>query len=177
VVLGEYPLAVKIRNYATFGYVEDINDENEEDHWQSFDAKTLVGIVTEALAEKEREVQMYLAYRRDDSDAQQGEADCYKVQPGEKKKRQKRLTGDDRRTGKTLRQPHQLVVVDGGSHLQSRMQGQSTSWQRRQISAMSGKYLLGGDTNLLNLLGAKFGATLNLLTRNRERTWRLLRAW
>ena len=41
--------------------------------------------MTEALAEKEREVQMYLAYRRDDGDAQQAEAECYKVQPGEKK--------------------------------------------------------------------------------------------
>jgi hypothetical protein len=44
---------------------------------------------------------MYLAYRRDDSDAQQAEAECYKVKPGEKEKRQMRLTGDDRRTGKT----------------------------------------------------------------------------
>jgi hypothetical protein len=61
---------VKIRNNATFGYIEDINDENEEED-QPFDAKTLVSIVTEALAEKERDVQMYLAYRRDDGDAQQ----------------------------------------------------------------------------------------------------------
>ena len=59
--------------------------------------------MTEALAEEEREVQMYLAYRRDDGDAQQAEAECYKVKPGEKEKRQMRLTGDDRRTGKTLR--------------------------------------------------------------------------
>jgi hypothetical protein len=45
---------------------------------QPFDAKTLVGIVTEALAEKEREVQMCLAYRRDDGDAQEAEAECYR---------------------------------------------------------------------------------------------------
>jgi hypothetical protein len=56
---------------------------------------------------------MYLAYRRDDSDAQQAEAECYKVKPGEKGKRQTRLKGDDRRTGKNLRRPHQLVAVDG----------------------------------------------------------------
>jgi len=31
VVPDAYPLAVKIRNNATFGYVEDINDENEEE--------------------------------------------------------------------------------------------------------------------------------------------------
>ncbi len=107
-----YPLAVKICNNATFGYIEDINDENEEED-QSFDVKTLVGIVTEALDKKEREVQMYLAYRRDDSDAQQAETECYKVKPGEKEKRQRRLTGDDRRTGKNLRRPHQLVSFDG----------------------------------------------------------------
>ena len=107
-----YPLAVKIRNDATFGYIEDINDENEEED-QSFDAKTLVGIVTEAMAEKERKVQMYFAYRRDDGDAQQAEAECCKVKSGEKQKRQTRLTGDDRRTGKTPRRPHQLVAVDG----------------------------------------------------------------
>ncbi len=53
---------------ATFGYIEDINDENEEED-QPFDAKALVGVVTEALADNEREIQMYLAYRRD-SDAQ-----------------------------------------------------------------------------------------------------------
>ena len=46
--------------------------------------------MTEALAEEEREVQMYLAYRRDDGDAQQAEAECYKVQPGEKKGKGKR---------------------------------------------------------------------------------------
>ena len=56
-----YPLAVKIRNIATFEYIEDINDENEEED-QPLDAKTLVGIETEVLAEKEREVQMFLAY-------------------------------------------------------------------------------------------------------------------
>ena len=69
--------------------------------------------VTEALAGKEREVQMYLAYPRDEGDAQQTEADCYKVHPDEKKKRKTRLTMDDRRTGKNLRRPHQLVAVDG----------------------------------------------------------------
>ena len=112
VVPDAYPLAVKIHNNATFGYIEDINDENEEED-QPFDAKTLVGIVTEVLTEKEREVQLYLAYRRDDGDEQQNEAECYKVQTGEKKKRQTRLTGDDRRTGKNLLRPHQLVSVDG----------------------------------------------------------------
>ena len=61
VVLDAYPLAVKIRNIATFGYIKDINDENEEED-QPLDAKTLVGIETEVLAEKEREVQMFLAY-------------------------------------------------------------------------------------------------------------------
>ena len=38
---------------------------------QSFDAKTPVGIVTETLADKEREVQMYLAYHRGDDEAPQ----------------------------------------------------------------------------------------------------------
>ncbi len=74
VVPDSYPLAVKIRNNATFGHIEDINDENKEED-QSFNEKTPVGIVTEALADKEREVQMYLAYRRDDGDAQQAEAE------------------------------------------------------------------------------------------------------
>ena len=69
VVPDAYPLAVKICSNATFGYIEDLNDENEEED-QPFDAKALVGVVTEALADKERETQMYLAYHRD-SDAQQ----------------------------------------------------------------------------------------------------------
>jgi hypothetical protein len=112
VVPDAYPLAVKIRNNATFGYIEDIEDENEEED-QPFNAKALVGIVTEALAEKEREIQSYLAYRRDDGDERLNEAGCYKVQTDETKKRQTRLTGDDRRTGKNLRRPHQLVAVDG----------------------------------------------------------------
>ena len=64
---------MKIRSNATFGYIEDINDENQEED-PPFDAKALVGVVTEALADKEREIQMYLAYRRD-SDAQQVGAD------------------------------------------------------------------------------------------------------
>ena len=55
---------------------------------------------------------MYLAYRRD-SDAQQVGAECYKAQPEEKSKRTTRLVGDDRRTGKNMRRPHQLVAVDG----------------------------------------------------------------
>ena len=101
---------MKVRSNATYGYIEDINDENDEED-QPFDAKTLVDIVTEALADKEREVQMYLAYRRE-GDAHQAEADCYKVHPDEKKKRKTPLTGDDRRTGKNLRRPHQLVAVD-----------------------------------------------------------------
>ena len=50
-----YPLAVKIRNNTTFEYVENINDKDEDDE-HPFDAKALVGIVTEALADKEREI-------------------------------------------------------------------------------------------------------------------------
>jgi hypothetical protein len=40
-------------------------------------------------------------------------AACYKAQPEEKSKRTTRLVGDDRRTGKNMRRPHQLVAVDG----------------------------------------------------------------
>jgi hypothetical protein len=53
-----------------------------------------------------------LTYHRDYSDEQQAESECYKVKTGEKEKRQTRLTGDDHRTGKNLRRPHQLVVVE-----------------------------------------------------------------
>ncbi len=35
-----------------FGFVEDINSENEEED-QSFDAKALIGIVTETLSDRE----------------------------------------------------------------------------------------------------------------------------
>ena len=56
-----------------------------------------VGIVTEALTDKhtkirkdkEREIQMYLVYHRDDDDAQQEGSDWYKVQSDEKKKKAK----------------------------------------------------------------------------------------
>ena len=46
VVPDAYPLAVKIRSNATFGYIEDLNDENEEED-RPFDDKALVGVVTE----------------------------------------------------------------------------------------------------------------------------------
>jgi uncharacterized protein YdbL (DUF1318 family) len=39
VVPDVYPLTVKIYNNFTFGYIEDINDENEEEY-QPFDDKT-----------------------------------------------------------------------------------------------------------------------------------------
>jgi len=85
--------------------------------------------VTEALAEKEREVQLYLAYRKDDGDdANKTEAECYKAQSDEKMKRKTRLTGDDRRTGKNLRRPHQLVAVDGvGGAKQRRLEEEKTA--------------------------------------------------
>ena len=100
---------MKIRSNATFGYIEDINDKEED---QSFNAKALVGVVTEALPDKEREIQMYLAYRRD-SDAQQVGDECYNAQPEKISNRTTRLVGDDRRTGKNMRRPYQLVAVDG----------------------------------------------------------------
>jgi hypothetical protein len=99
-------------------------------------------IVTEALADKEREVQMYLAYRRDEGDAQQAEADCYRVQPDETKKRKTRLTGDDRRTGKNLRQPHQLVAVDGVGGVKTRRLEEdklATDGEKMQVPAGNGK--------------------------------------
>ena len=68
--------------------------------------------MTEALADKEREIQMYLAYRRD-SDAQIVGDECYKVQSEKISKRTTQLVGDDRRTGKNMRRPHQIVAVDG----------------------------------------------------------------
>ena len=101
VVPDAYPLAVKIRINATFGYIEDLNEENEEED-QPFDDKELVGVVTEALADKEREIQMYLAYHRD-SDAQQVGDECYQVQSEKISKRTTRLVGDDHRTGKNMR--------------------------------------------------------------------------
>ena len=52
IVPDAYPLTVKIRSNATFGYIEDLNDENEEED-QPFDAKALVGVVTEALADRQ----------------------------------------------------------------------------------------------------------------------------
>ena len=55
---------------------------------------------------------MYLPYRRD-SDAQQMGDECYKVQSEKIGKRTTRLVGGDRRTGKNMRRPHQLEVVDG----------------------------------------------------------------
>ena len=72
-----------------------------------------------ALADTDREIQMYLAYRR--GDVRQAGCDCYKAQPEEKNRRKTRLTGDDRRTGKNLRlvqrRPGQLFTVDDvGGH-------------------------------------------------------------
>ena len=159
----------------------------------------------EALAEKEREIQSYLAYRRDDGDERLNEAGCYKVQTDETKKRQTRLTGDDRRTGKNLRRPHQLVAVDGvGGAKHRRLEenkltndgekmqmpghidlledlpeeftfAEPYSGAKYQLSEATDfsdewKVPVGGGRNLLDSLGEKLGATLNLLTRDRERT-------
>jgi hypothetical protein len=85
---------------------------------------------------------MYLAYRRDEGDAQQAEADCYRVQPDETKKRKTRLTGDDRRTGKNLRQPHQLVAVDGVGGVKTRRLEEdklATDGEKMQVPAGNGK--------------------------------------
>ena len=54
----------------------------------------------------------YLEYRRD-SDAQQVGDECYNAQPEKISNRTTRLVGDDRRTGKNMRRPHQLVAIDG----------------------------------------------------------------
>jgi hypothetical protein len=112
---------------ATFGYVEDINNENEQEE-QPFDAKALVGMMTEALTDKDGELQMYLAYRRGDYEAQQAGSDCYKAQPEEKKKRKTRLTGDDRRTGKNLRRPRQLVAVAGVGYREEAVLLAGSTW-------------------------------------------------
>jgi hypothetical protein len=57
-----------------------------------------------------------------------------KVQPGEKKKRQTRLTGDDRRTGKNICRPHQLVAVDGvGGAKQRRLEGDKLTTDGEKI--------------------------------------------
>ena len=98
---------MKIRSNATFGYIEDINDENQEED-PPFDAKALVGVVTEALADKEREIQMYLALRRD-SDAQQVGAECCKAQSEEKSKRTTRLVGND---GEKLQVPGFMDLLE-----------------------------------------------------------------
>ena len=122
VVPDAYPLSVKIRSNATFGYFEDLHDENEEED-QPFDAKALVGVVTESLTDKDREIQMYLVYHRD-SDAQQVRDECYKMQPEKISKRTTRLVGDDRRTGKNMCRSHQLVRVDGvGGAKMKRLEG------------------------------------------------------
>jgi hypothetical protein len=77
---------------------------------------------------------MYLTYHRDDSDAEQTEVEYYMVKPGEKEKRQTRLTGDDRRTGKNLRRPHQLVSVnDVGSANQRRLEEDKLSTDGRSF--------------------------------------------
>jgi hypothetical protein len=77
---------------------------------------------------------MYLAYHRDDSDTEQTEVECYMVKPGEKEKRQTRLTGDDHRTGKNLRRPHQLVSVnDVGGVKQRRLEEDKLSTDGRSF--------------------------------------------
>ena len=79
--------------------------------------------------DKEREVQMYLAYRRD-SDAQQVEAECYKVQPEKIGKKTTRLVEDDRRTNAAdarVREP--AGGFARGVYL-PHTTGQSTSWSK-----------------------------------------------
>ena len=56
------------------------------------------------------------------------------MHPDEKEKRKTRLTRDDRRTGKNLRRPHQLVAVDGvGDAMQRRLEEDRLATDRERI--------------------------------------------
>ena len=128
VVPDAYPLSVKIRSNATFGYFEDLHDENEEED-QPFDAKALVGVVTESLTDKDREIQMYLVYHRD-SDAQQVGAECYTAQTEEKRKKTTRLVEDDRRTNAADARVREPAGGFARRVYLPHTTGQSTSWSK-----------------------------------------------
>jgi hypothetical protein len=74
--------------------------------------------VMEAKAQKEREIQLYLAYRRDcemDGAAQTVDQEVAVSLPAVKAKsrRPTKLNGDDRRTGNNRRKPFRMVAMDG----------------------------------------------------------------
>ena len=112
---------------------------------------------------------MYLTYHRDDSDVQQTESQCYKVKPGEKEKGKHKLSTD----GEKMQVPGLIdLLEDLPEEFTFAEPYSGAKYQLAEATDFSDerKVPVGGGRNLLDLLVEKLDSTLNLLTRNRERT-------
>jgi hypothetical protein len=103
-------------------------DQPEEEHGNTFDGKALALVVEQATAEREREVKLFLNYEREavnisgECGAASDALVCAAVgKANGKPKRQTRLKGDERRTGKKMLDPTRIVSSRDGSACHERL--------------------------------------------------------
>ena len=114
-VVGDgYPLYQADDSSSLIPTIEEPNVEQEGGI--HFDGSLLAMVIEQAKAQKEREVQLYLNYNReamtesDEAGASEGTLVCAAMRKEESKpKRQTRLKGDERRTGKKVIEPTRIV--------------------------------------------------------------------
>jgi len=117
VVPDVYPLRIQTPRKGPIPSIDDVDNQLLEDEG-GVTLAAFTAWVMEAKAEKDREIQLYLSYRRDcerTEIAPSGGQDVAVSLPVVKVKmrRPTRLVGDDRRTGNNRKKPFRLVAIDG----------------------------------------------------------------
>ncbi len=117
VVPDVYPLRIQTPRKGPISSIDDVDNQLLEDEG-GVTLSAFTGWVMKAKTEKDREIQLYLAYRRDcerteiaPSGGQDVAVSLSTVKV--KMRRPTRLVGDDRRTGNNHKKPFRLVVIDG----------------------------------------------------------------
>jgi hypothetical protein len=117
VVPDVYPLRVQNPRKGPIPSIDDVDMQLLDDEG----GVTLVAFtswVMEARADKEREIQLYLTYRRDCEKSEVVQEICQDVAisfPAVKVKvrRPTKLVGDDRRTGNNHKKSYRMIAMDG----------------------------------------------------------------
>ncbi len=124
VVPDVYPLRLENPRKGPIISIDDVDMERLEADGE-VTLPSFTSWMLEGRAEKEREVQLYLSYRRDsemDCDATESQnagisLPAIKVKGipahNDKTRRPTRLIRDDRRTGNNRKRPHRLVAMEG----------------------------------------------------------------
>jgi hypothetical protein len=117
VVPDVYPLRVQNPRKGPIPSIDDVDMQLLDDEG-GVTLAAFTAWVMEARADKEREIQLYLEYRRDCEKSEIAQAmgqDVAISLPAAKVKvrRQTKLVGDDRRTGNNRKKPYRMVAMDG----------------------------------------------------------------